>query len=574
MSGSSNDKKEKIATLGISSLLLVAMVVAVTVGVITTSHDAHESHESHEIATSKKAIEAFCAPTHYKDVCMNRLTAAVSNITDPKELVKDAFLVAKQEIASALNKSATIKAGANDTRALQALEICREVGAYSLNDLERSIESLTNFGAEKLGQFIEDVKVWIGGAITYQEACFDAFENTTSDAGQKMRQLLNTSRELTENALTIINEAASIQGKLHISGSKPNINASRRLLNVPRAGELPAWLSDEKRHIFQLPTADIKPDVVVAHDGSGQVRTIREALHLVPKNNAGAFVIYIKAGVYHEHVEVNKKMTNVVFIGDGPNKTKITGNKNFADGIQTFKTATVDVVGDGFMAKDIGFENSAGAAKHQAVAIRVVSDYSVFFNCQFDGYQDTLYAVRSRQFYRDCTVSGTIDFIFGDALAVFQNCKMVIRKPLDNQQCMVTAQGRTVPDGPGAIILQNCTITSDPEYYPVRTKNKAFLGRPWKEYSRTIIMQSFIDDAIAPEGWTPWAGNFGLDTLYYAEYQNRGPGAAQTNRVKWAGLKKLTPDQAQDFTPGKIFANADAWIKSSGCPYYHDMASV
>ncbi|GAB2295239.1 hypothetical protein Dimus_029414 [Dionaea muscipula] len=577
MAGSGGvDKNKQIATIGISSLLLVAMVVAVTVGIKSSStHDDGHGHGSDpHISASNKAIQAICEPTHHREACINSLTSAGENVTDPKELVRIAFKVTKDEIAAALNKSSTIQAAANDPRAAQGLEICREVVEYSIHDLERSVESLATFGSQMLGQFMEDLKVWVSGAITYQEVCFDAFENSTCDAGQKMRDLFNTSRELTENALTIISHAATILTDLNIPGL--NLNFSRRLLTAPppEAGQLPAWLNDERRHILHLPLANIKPDVVVALDGSGQVKTIGEALLLVPKKNVKAFVIYIKAGVYHERVLVTKKMTNVVFIGDGPTKTKITGSRNFVDGFQTFKTSTVDVVGDGFMARDIGIENSAGPTKHQAVALRVVSDFSIFYNCQFDGYQDTLYAVRSRQFYRDCTISGTIDFIFGNALVVFQNCKMVIRKPLENQQCMVTAQGRTVPDSPGATILQNCTITADPAYHPVRMINKGFLGRPWKPYSRTVVMQSFIDDAIAPEGWTPWAGTIGLDTLFYAEYGNRGPGAVETNRVKWAGIKHLTPQQVEGFTPGKYYTSADAWIKSTGCPYTPDMVQV
>ncbi|GAB2220193.1 hypothetical protein Drorol1_Dr00007836 [Drosera rotundifolia] len=578
MSGSTVNNKKKIATIGVSSLLLVAMVVAVTIGIRSTTHHhsddhGHDDHGSdHKIDTSNKAIQAICQPTHHKEACINTLTNAGQNVTDPKELIKLAFKVTKDEISAALNKSETIKAAANDPRAAQGLEICREVVEYSVHDLERSVESFSALGSGGYGQFMEDLKVWVSGAITYQEVCFDAFENATSDAGQKMRELFKNSREMTENALTIISQATTILTDLNIPGL--NLNFSRKLLTVPQAGQLPAWISDERRHIFQLPLSAIKPDVVVAQDGSGQVKTIKEALHLVPKNNAKAFVIFIKAGVYHEYVTVTKKMTNVVFIGDGTKKTKITGRKNFVDGFQTFRTATVDVVGDGFMARDLCIENSAGPTKHQAVALRVVSDFSVFYNCQFDGYQDTLYAVRSRQFYRDCTISGTIDFIFGDALAVFQNCKLVIRKPLDNQQCMVTAQGRTVPDSSGATVLQNCTITAEPAYYPARMKNKAFLGRPWKMYSRTIVMQSYIDNAIAPEGWTPWVGTFGLDTLFYAEYGNRGPGAVETERVKWPGIKHLTPGQVSQFTPGKFFTSADAWIKSTGCPYTPDMVPV
>lgn len=225
------------------------------------------------------------------------------------------------------------------------------------------------------------------------------------------------------------------------------------------------------------------------------------------------------------------------------------------------------------MAKDIGFENSAGAIGHQAVALRVQADMSVFYNCQIDGYQDTLYAHTKRQFYRDCTITGTIDFIFGDAIAVFQNCKMVVRKPLDNQQCIVTAQGRNETREPTGFVIQNCTITADPQYFPVRLQNKAYLGRPWRELSRTIVMQSHIDDLIAPEGWLPWLGSFGLNTLFYSEYNNEGQGAVETNRVKWAGIKKLTPEAADGYTAAK-FIQGDEWIPQTGVPYTAGMISA
>lgn len=223
--------------------------------------------------------------------------------------------------------------------------------------------------------------------------------------------------------------------------------------------------------------------------------------------------------------------------------------------------------GDGFVAKDIGFENTAGAMKHQAVALRVSADKTVFYNCNIDGYQDTLYTHSYRQFYKDCSISGTIDFIFGDASAVFQNCKMIVRKPGANQACMVTAQGRKDHRGVGAIILRNCEISAEPAFINTQPPIKAYLGRPWKEYSRTIIMQSQIDAFIDPEGWAPWNGNFALNTLYYAEYQNRGPGANTDRRVKWAGYKKsISPQEAEKYAPN-IFIDQDSWIKKTGISY-------
>ncbi|MBA0555620.1 hypothetical protein Golob_025786 [Gossypium lobatum] len=286
--------------------------------------------------------------------------------------------------------------------------------------------------------------------------------------------------------------------------------------------------------------------------------------------NTAPFVIHIKAGVYNEQVLVAKTMNNVVFVGDGPTKTVITGRLNFVDGTVTFKTATLAVVGERFIAKNIKIENTAGAIKHQAVALRVQSDRSIFYNCQIDGYQDTLYAHSHRQFYRDCTVSGTIDFVFGDAATVLQNCKLIVNKPLDNQQCIITAQGRTERREVSGIVLQNCTISGAQDYLPVKATSKTHLGRPWKQYSRTIIMQSQLDDIVTPEGWMPWQGTFALDTLWYAEFKNRGPGAVQTNRVKWKGIQQINDAQAQEFTAG-VFLRGDEWITSSGVPYIAGM---
>lgn len=237
----------------------------------------------------------------------------------------------------------------------------------------------------------------------------------------------------------------------------------------------------------------------------------------------------------------------------------------FLHKIYCFCTDAV-VLGDHFIAKDIGFENSAGPEKHQAVALRVGADFSIFYNCRMDAYQDTLYAHTYRQFYRDCVISGTIDFVFGDSASMFQGCTFLVRKPLSNQANIVTAQGRQDKREPTAIVLQNCTITADPEFYPVRNTLKSYLGRPWKERSRTIIMETYIDDLIQPDGWLPWNGTFAIDTCFYAEYNNRGPGASTSNRVTWKGVKKLTKAAIERFT-GDQFIMGSTWVPATGVPY-------
>ncbi|URD82302.1 pectinesterase [Musa troglodytarum] len=514
----------KVAVLSVSAIVLVAVVATVA--------------EKTEFSTSNKNIKDFCRPTDYQATCESSLSEVADNTTDPKELVNLAFQVTIDHIKKAFDHSTVLSEAAKDSRTSDALENCRELLDYAIDDLKSSIDRLDGFSLTKLDKFLDDLKVWISATITYQETCLDGFENTTTDAAESMRKALNSSAELTSNILAIV------------------INFDK----------YPSWISPGKRRLLQQSPAELKPNVTVAKDGSGDVKTIGEAVLRVPTKSNDTFVIYIKEGVYEEQVQVNRSLANVMMIGDGTSKTKITGKLNYIDGTATFKTATVAIVGDGFIGKDLWIENSAGAAKHQAVALRVQSDKSVFYNVRMDGYQDTLYVHTKRQFYRECTISGTIDFIFGDSPSVFQNCLILARKPLDNQQNIVTAQGRKDRRQASAIILHNCTISADPAYFPARKKLPTFLGRPWKEFSRTFVLQSQLDDLIDPKGWLPWSGDFGLNSCFYTELDNRGPGADMSQRVKWKGVKAIDYAHAQKFTV-EHFIQGNAWLPKTGVPF-------
>ncbi|VFQ59453.1 unnamed protein product [Cuscuta campestris] len=572
-SGDAGSKK-KIVIAGVASVLLVACVVVATVTVRGTyggSSSSGEGSGSGEISTSTKSVKAICALTDFKETC-ERSLAGAKNTSDPKELIKLAFTVTVKNVSDAISKSALLNSAAKDPRTSSALDTCKEVLEDCIDDLQRSFEKLEDFDLSKIQEYASDLKVWLSGAITHQQTCIDAFENTTSDTGEKMKQLLRTSGELTSNGLAMITQFTDLMQTLEIPG------LNRRLLEAADSDVIesgyPTFLDASARRLLAARPASINPDIVVAKDGSGKFKTINDALKSIPAKNNRTVVVFIKSGVYEEYVLVPRKMRKVVFVGEGPTKTRITGNKNYIDGIGTYKTATVAIQGDRFIARDIGFENSAGPTKHQAVALRVSADTVAFHNCHMDGYQDTLYAHSYRHYYRDCTITGTIDFIFGNAAAVFQNCKMVVRKPLENQACMVTAQGRKDHRGVGGLVLQNCEILPDPALKTVDPPVQVFLGRPWKEFSRTIIMQSYIDGFIAPEGWSPWIGTFALDTCWYAEYQNRGPGAKLDSRVTWKGYKKnITPQVANQFTAG-VFLQGDDWIKPTGIPYESGMMKV
>lgn len=227
-----------------------------------------------------------------------------------------------------------------------------------------------------------------------------------------------------------------------------------------------------------------------------------------------------------------------------------------------------DVSGDGFWARDMTFENTAGPEKNQAVALKVSSDLSVFYKCSFKGYQDTLYVHSNRQFYRDCHIYGTIDFIFGDASVVFQNCNIFVRKPMDYQANFITAQGRDDPNKPTGISIQSCFVSPASDFVSSKDSIKSYLGRPWREYSRTVFIKTDLDGFIDPKGWGEWIGDFALSTLYYGEYMNTGSGASTQDRVNWPGFHVLgDANEATPFTVSQ-FLQGDMWIPTTGVPFW------
>jgi len=225
------------------------------------------------------------------------------------------------------------------------------------------------------------------------------------------------------------------------------------------------------------------------------------------------------------------------------------------------------VNGRGFIATDISFKNTAGPERNQAVALRSDSDLSVFHRCGIFGYQDTLYAHSLRQFYRECKISGTVDFIFGHASAVFQNCTILVKKGLQGQKNTITAQGETCPSQSSGFSIQFSNISADYDLLPSVNSTSTYLGRPWKKYSRAVFMQSYMSEVLRPEGWLEWNGSLYLDTLYFGEYKNYGPGARVDKRVKWPGYHVINDSsQVYNFTVANLLLG-DLWIPSTGVTY-------
>lgn len=226
----------------------------------------------------------------------------------------------------------------------------------------------------------------------------------------------------------------------------------------------------------------------------------------------------------------------------------------------------VAVAAEDFIAKGIAFENTAGSIGHQAVALRVQGDRAAFFDCAMHGYQDTLYAHAHRQFYRNCEISGTIDFIFGYSSTLIQNSKIIVRKPGPNQQNIVVADGTDQKSMPTGIVLQNCEILADNELQPDRLKVKTYLARPWKAFSRAVFIHNVIGDFIQPEGYIPWAPvNPNTENSYFAEFGNTGIGANTQRRVNWA-KGQISKQDATRFT-AENFLHASTWLPATGIPF-------
>ncbi|OMO98092.1 Pectinesterase, catalytic [Corchorus olitorius] len=391
-----------------------------------------------------------------------------------------------------------------------------------------------------------DVQTWLSAALTNLETCRTSFVELGVSDFLLPQMMSNNVTELISNTLALNNDDSFLPQTF-------------------KRG-FPSWLKAGDRKLLQ--SSYVTPNLFVAKDGSGNFTTIKEALDVAAnRSGSGRFVIRVKSGIYMENLEIGSKLKNIMLVGDSMRTTIITGNRSVVGGSTTFNSSTVAVTGQGFIAQGITFRNTAGPQNHQAVALRSGSDLSVFYRCGFEGYQDTLYVHSQRQFYKECYIYGTVDFIFGNAAVVLQNCMIYARRPMDNQKNMVTAQGRTDPNQNTGISIHNSRVMAAADLALVLSSFKTYLGRPWKEYSRTVFMQTYLDSLVDPAGWSEWDGDFALDTLYYGEYKNLGPGSSTTGRVTWKGYHVITnATEASNFTVANFIAGT-SWLPDTGIPF-------
>ncbi|XP_052183974.1 pectinesterase/pectinesterase inhibitor PPE8B-like [Diospyros lotus] len=466
-----------------------------------------------------------------------------------------------QQVVSLVSKFAS---ASGDFRLSNAILDCLDLLDLSADELSRTLSAsqIRNGKDNSTGDLAADLRTWLSGALGNQDTCMEGFDGTNSIVKSLVAGSLNQVTSLVKSILTQVRQEPNPPSKRGSPGTGGGHPPGRKLT----AGDpFPQWLKPSDRKLLQA--NGVAADVVVAADGTGTFTKLMDAVSAAPDYSSRRYVIYVKKGIYNEYVEIDKKKWNLMMVGDGIDVTVISGNRSYIDGWTTYRSTTFAVKGQGFIARDMTFQNTAGPEKHQAVAFRSDSDLSVLFRCAMRGYQDTLYAHSMRQFYRECEITGTVDFIFGDGTVVFQNCRILARKGLQNQKNTITAQGRKDPTESTGFSIQFCNISGDAELLTSGNSTLSYLGRPWKLYSRTVIMQSYISNAIRPEGWLEWNGDFALNTLFYGEYSNYGPGAGTGSRVKWDGFQVMNDSaQANNFTVSQ-FILGNLWLPSTGVKY-------
>ena len=293
---------------------------------------------------------------------------------------------------------------------------------------------------------------------------------------------------------------------------------------------------------------DYPKELKVAKDGSGNYTTIQEAVMAVRDYSDVPVNIYVKAGVYKEKLVIPAQKTKIRLVGENKDLTIITYDDYSGKGnINTYTSHSVLVQGNEFVAENLTFENSAGPVG-QAVALHVEADRTIIKNCKIIGNQDTLFpsADTSRQFYVDCYIEGTTDFIFGAATVVFEHCHIHSKK-----NSYITAASTTEHQAFGFVFF-NCKLTAAPEF------KKVYLGRHWRTFAKTVFINTEMGDHILPQGWSPWNKNNNHKQSYYAEYGSFGPGYVAGQRVNWS--HQLSKKELKKYTLKNIFSGSNKWL--------------
>lgn len=293
-------------------------------------------------------------------------------------------------------------------------------------------------------------------------------------------------------------------------------------------------------------------DLVVAKDGSGDFFTVLEAINAVPDYRKNArTTILIKEGSYKEKVIIPASKNAVSLIGQG--EVKITYDDYaskpniFGENKGTSGSSSCYIYAPDFYAENITFENTSGPVG-QAVACFVSADRAYFKKCRFLGFQDTLYTYGKgcRQYYDECYIEGTVDFIFGWSTAVFNRCHI---HSIGNGYITAPSTDKGQKYG---YVFYNCEITANSDV------DKVYLSRPWRPYAQAVFIQCNMGKHILPEGWDNWRNKNNEKTVFYAEYKSKGEGANPGKRVAYSKQLKNT----EGYSIEEVLSGNDGWNPS------------
>lgn len=287
--------------------------------------------------------------------------------------------------------------------------------------------------------------------------------------------------------------------------------------------------------------------IVVSRDGTGNFRTLQEAIESARAFMDYTVTIYVRNGVYKEKVIVPSWVENIDIIGEDRDKTIITYDDHAnINKMGTFRTYTVKVEGSDITFKNLTIENNA-AQLGQAVALHTEGDRFKFINCRILGNQDTIYtgAKFTRLYFKDCYIDGTTDFIFGPSTALFEDCIIHSKR-----NSYVTAAS-TPKEAKYGYVFKHCKLTAEPGV------DKVYLGRPWRPYAYTLFIECELGKHIVSAGWHNWGKQSNEETARYMEYKNTGEGANASERVAWS--KQLTKKEAEAVTVDAIFRTQSNW---------------
>ncbi|XP_074369593.1 putative pectinesterase/pectinesterase inhibitor 33 [Apium graveolens] len=510
--------------------------------------------DSDESPTAGGDISYWCQTTPHPEPCKyflsHNFNSRPQNQTHFRQMM---FQVALDRAELAQNYTARLESQCRSKRKKAAWNDCNKLLRDTILQLNRTLKGTkTHATGNNCSSF--DAQTWLSAALTNLETC--------RSGSIELNVTKFIAPIIANNVSELISNSLAINQGFLTPGNDTNNNGGE---------EFPSWVTPGDRRLLQSSSWASRANVVVAKDRTGNFRSVQAAINYAAQVKRGnmRFIIYVKRGVYWENIAVASNLNNIMLVGDGLRYTVISSSRSVARGYTTYSSATAGIDGTGFIARGITFRNTAGPQSAQAVALRSASDLSVFYACGFEGYQDTLFVLAQRQFYKLCYIYGTIDFIFGNAAVVFQNCLIYVRRPLHGQVNVITAQGRADPFQNTGISIHFCRIMAAPDLIPAAKTTRTYLGRPWQQYSRTVLMKTYIDSLVSPQGWLAWQNsNFAWDTLYYGEYKNIGPGSSTRNRVKWKGYRAITSaNEASRFTVANLIAGR-AWLGATGVPFY------